>query len=180
MQTAHEIDRLRSFFPGAQVVRDMDELFRLLTTGGFGMLHFASHNNLQPDDAGVSFVPFENARFDLMFMGNVAKKKYASTTPLVFMNACTSAGKAPLFTDVSSWADRYLYSGAGAFVGSLWEVRDQSAPEFAAAFYQKLTSGGTLGEAVKAGREIIKANNPGDPTRLAYTLYGNPLATLQL
>jgi hypothetical protein len=36
-----------------------------------------------------------------------------------------------------------------------------------------------LGEAMQAGRATIRKNNAGDPTALAYTLYGNALATLQ-
>jgi hypothetical protein len=178
-QTAEEIEKLRILFPDAVTVKKMDELMNLLMIGGFGLLHFASHNNLKPGDAGSSYVPFENAKFDLVFMGNVARGKYRQTSPLVFMNACTSAGKAPLFTEMSSWADRYLNSGAGAFVGSLWEVRDRSAPEFAFAFYKKLKQGGTLGEAMMAGRGGIETPDGGDPTRLAFTLYGNPLARLE-
>ncbi len=177
--TANEINKLKVIFPKAQIVEDISELLKLLEKGNFGLLHFASHNNLTTDDASASNIPFGNSKFDLVFMGNIGHNKYKDASPLVFMNACTSAGRAPLFTEMSSWADRYLYSGAGSFVGSLWEIRDQSAPEFAYAFYEKLFGGSTLGEAMSAGRSAISANNPGDPTRLAYTLYGNPLAKIE-
>ena len=177
--TGREIERLRTLFPNAPTVRDLEGLMELLIRGDFGLLHFASHHHLHADHAGTSFVPFGSSRFDLIYMGNIPHGQYRSTSPLVFMNACTSAGKAPLFTEMSSWADRYLISGAGTFVGSLWEVRDESALEFAFAFYKRLQLGGTLGEAMKDGRDIIGAHAPGDPTRLAYSLYGNPLARLE-
>jgi len=32
-----------------------------------------------------------------------------------------------LFTEMSSWSDRYIECGAGAFIGSLWEIRVPSA-----------------------------------------------------
>ena len=66
--------------------------------------------------------------------------------------------------------------GSGAFIGTLWEVRDDSARAFSEALYDGLARGKTLGEAMRAGRSAISA---GDPTSLAYTLYGNPLARLQ-
>jgi CHAT domain-containing protein len=59
----------------------------------------------------------------------------------------------------------------------LWEVRDSSASQFAEEFYQALSWGNSLGDAMKYARTAIQ-NEPGDPTWLAYTLYGNPTATL--
>jgi hypothetical protein len=176
-QTLAEIDTLRSLYPNLVDLNTMDPLLDLLTQGGFGMLHFASHNNLVAGNAGESYVPFAGgSRFTSTLMGGLRRNLYRADRPLVFMNACTSAGAAPLITDVSSWADRYLSAGTGAFVGSLWEVRDRSAPAFAQAFHERLASGGTLGEAMKAGRDSL---GPNDPTRLAYTLYGNPSARLE-
>ena len=68
-------------------------------------------------------------------------------------------------------------AGAGAFIGSLWAVSDGAAREFAEEFYGQLRAGFPLGEAVNRARRVAAAQ-AGDPTWLAYTVYGNPRATV--
>jgi hypothetical protein len=175
-QAEQEFTRLRSLLSGATRVSDLDALIQVTQAGGFGLLHFAAHNVTVPNLQGGSYVPFGETRFDLTFMGAVAPGKYGHQKPLVVMNACTSAGASPLYTETAGWADRFLLCGSGAFVGALWEVRDRSAARFSEAFYSELTGDKTVGEAMRLGRHAIGAS---DPTYLAYTLYGNPLATLE-
>ena len=67
----------------------------------------------------------------------------------------------------------FLRAGAGAFIGSLWAVRDGSAFRFATNFYEQLKSGRTLGEAVNAGRQAVLSRGQ-DPAWLAYSVYGDP------
>lgn len=62
-------------------------------------------------------------------------------------------------------------------IRSLWEVRDRSASRFAEEFYRALLSGIPLRHAMKQARKAIQ-DEPGDPTWLAYTLYGTPTAVL--
>jgi CHAT domain-containing protein len=67
-------------------------------------------------------------------------------------------------------------AGAGAFIGTLWAVRSASARTFAEAFYDEfVTRGSPLGAASQRARTVI-AEDMGDPTWLAYTVYGNPAA----
>ena len=95
----------------------------------------------------------------------------------MFLNACRTDGQAPLYTTVEGWAASFLRAGAGAFIGSLWEVVDTSASTYAQEFYQAAIGGDTLGEAARRARDAIR-DNPGDPTWLAYTFYGDPAATV--
>jgi CHAT domain-containing protein len=97
--------------------------------------------------------------------------------PLVFLNACRTDGQAPMYTTVEGWAASFLRAGAGAFIGSLWEVVDTSAATYAQQFYQSALAGATLGEAARQARDAIR-DNPADPTWLAYTLYADPAATV--
>jgi|ERR1022692_2790088 CHAT domain-containing protein len=99
----------------------------------------------------------------------------ADYMPLIFINACRTAGQVPSYNHLNGWADKFLRAGAGAFIGSLWAVRDDSAREFAHELYQKLQSGKSLGQAVTSARDAA-ASDPGDPTWLAYAVYGDPLA----
>ena len=99
--------------------------------------------------------------------------------PLVLLNACRTDGQAPLYITVGGWAASFLRAGAGAFTGSLWEVVDTSASAYAQEFYRAALGGDTLGVSARQAREAIR-DNPGDPTWLACTLYGDPVATMSL
>ena len=53
--------------------------------------------------------------------------------PLVFLNACHSGQVALSLTGLGGWADKFFREArASAFVGTLWEVSDELAAEFAA------------------------------------------------
>jgi len=53
----------------------------------------------------------------------------------------------------------------------------QGTREFAEELYRRLQRGSTLGDAVMAARQAA-ASTPDDPTWLAYTVYGDPRATI--
>lgn len=106
-------------------------------------------------------------------MATWKKNQFYNYSPLVFMNSCTSGGAVPLYTEMAGWAYGFLRGGCGAFIGSLWEIRDTSAVTFANKFYDEVIGGRNLGESMRAARNALKNS---DPTYLAYTLYGNPLA----
>jgi len=60
----------------------------------------------------------------------------------------------------------------------LWAVRSTSARAFADAFYHALVAErAPLGEASLLARQAIRSDDA-DPTWLAYTVYGNPSATI--
>lgn len=139
------------------------------------VLHFAGHNTFA-DDTG-SLINLDGGPLrpsDLSY----ARQRYAfeSTRPLVFLNGCRTAGEISGFTQMIGWASEFMGAGAGAFVGSLWAVRSDAARTFAAEFYRALVhERQTLGAASLRARQAIAADE-GDPTWLAYTVYGNPAA----
>ena len=94
---------------------------------------------------------------------------------MVFINACRSLGQVPSYNKLDGWAEKFMHAGAAAFIGSLWEVSDGMAREFAQELYRHLLDGDHLGEAVMAARRSVAAE-PGDPTWLAYAVYGDPQA----
>lgn len=94
--------------------------------------------------------------------------------PLVFLNACETGQGAVELTRIGGWAHRFLELGAGAFLGPLWSIEDRRGLAFARAFYDRFLSGVPLGEAVHGARLELKAENPSDPHRLAYVVYGDP------
>ena len=77
--------------------------------------------------------------------------------PLVFLNACHSGQVALSLTGLGGWADKFFREArASAFVGTLWEVSDDLAAEFARSFYTALADGKTLGAALREARLYIR------------------------
>ncbi|MEV4494387.1 CHAT domain-containing protein [Micromonospora arborensis] len=151
-----------------------DELLALINSGTLGATHFACHNTFSSDG---SFIDMDGGRFKPALLAEASiRKLLAEAGPLVFINACRSAGVAPTYTKMLGWAQQFMSSGAGAFVGTLWAVRSDSSARFATAFYQSLADGATLGAAALAAR-VEQQDDPLDPTWLAYTVYGDPFAT---
>ena len=157
-------------------IADLSALLGLLRKGGFGLLHFTCHNAFSAGAPNACRIMLGAQPFEPVFLEQHAGR-FATAAPLVFMNACRTDGQAPLYTTIDGWALSFLRAGAGAFVGSLWEVVDSSAAAYAQEFYRAALGGDTLGEAARKAREAIR-QEPGDPTWLAYTLYGDPAATL--
>jgi hypothetical protein len=158
------------------VLTRLDELIALLASAP-SVLHFACHNQFnQTTGSAVSLDggPFRPG--DLAMA--VQRRGLAAASPLVFFNACRTAGEIPGLVRMMGWAKQFMAAGAGAFLGSLWAVRSSSARTFADAFYQEfVTRREPLGVASLKARQAITADD-GDPTWLAYTVYGNPAASI--
>jgi len=158
----------------ARRIGDLPSLLQAFQRGDVGLLHFSCHNAFTRGAPNVSRIWLGNQPFEPVFLEAYAGR-FASS--LVFLNACRTDGQAPLYTTIEGWAASFLRAGAGAFIGSLWEVADTSASTYAQEFYRAALGGATLGESARQARDAIR-DNPGDPTWLAYTLYGDPAATV--
>lgn len=168
-----EIEALGRVMRGGQKVNDLSPLLELLDIANFDILHFACHNIFHSDSPTSSSILLGTKSFEPTFLNTYRGKHFRSRSPLVFMNACRSDGMAANYTWLAGWAKSFLNAGVGAFIGSLWEVRDSSASCFAEKFYHAALRGASLGEAMKQARIAIQ-DESGDPTWLAYTLYGDP------
>jgi len=178
---AVEIDAIRSLLDPSQardaVISELTPLQNLIRSGRFGLLHFACHNRFEPDDSAS--IMLGHAQFTPRLMTTaVIDKVLERSAPTIFMNACRSAGLAPTYNRLDGWAVKFLEAGAGAFVGSLWAVPDETAREFAQLLYQHLQAGVPLGMAMMSARTAAAAHAD-DPTWLAYSAYGNPRATVR-
>jgi hypothetical protein len=177
-EAAGEVDRIRACLGtiphDSAPLTSQRELAELIDLGEAGLIHFACHNTFT---ASGSSVTMSDTAFDPIDMSMAAESRsLREGRPLVFFNACRSAGEIDWFGTSLGWAPSFLRAGAGAFIGTLWPVRSDSAMAFAEAFYQQLTVGGqTLGDASLHARRAIREDG-GDPTRLAYAVYGNPAA----
>ena len=140
-----------------------------------GIIHFACHNTFTEESGSTIELKGGPWRPDGLATA-VQKTTLASAHPLVFLNGCRTAGEIRWFFQTSGWAPRFLDAGAGAFIGSLWAVRDKSAKTFAEEFYKQFFGQGQpLGTASLLARKAVMQDG-GDPTWLAYSVYGNPAA----
>jgi hypothetical protein len=158
-------EALQASEPNITTLRELQDL---IDGGGFGILHFACHAGFSRDDLGPKIV------LDQPFLPReLGRRRRTWQQPLVFLNACRSAGPRNRCFGLDGFAQKFLLAGAGAFIGSLWEVSDRTALRFATELYQMMQDGKTLGEAVTALRGKVEK---GDPTWLAYAVYGHPEA----
>jgi hypothetical protein len=162
--------------------KDIDEYVQLneLMNAPPSLLHFSCHN-LYSEETGSRINlrdgPFRPNDLDRA----VLLRTFEAASPLVFLNACRTAGEVKGLTRPMSWARQFMAAGAGVFVGSLWDVRSPAAADFADSFYDGLiTKRLRLGDAaLQARRAAATATRDGDPTWLAYTVYGSPAARIR-
>jgi CHAT domain-containing protein len=171
-----EIDDVRAILglcqPPDDILRARDALLDVIKSGNFGLLHFACHNNFDPS-AGSS-ITFDQGPFRPVDLTRVRiNEALAPSAPLIFINACRAAGLAARYNQLDGWAHGFLEAGAAAFIGSLWAIEDTSARVFAATIYAGLQEGKPLGDVVVEARKAA-ARGDGDPTWLAYSVYGDP------
>jgi molecular chaperone DnaK len=167
----------RKLGAAADAIGDLETLMALIDSGDFGMLHFACHNTFKADGGGSLIAMAGGPFVPALLNGAVTTRALAARSPIVFINGCRSAADVPEYTQLLGWAGQFMAAGAGAFIGTLWAVPSDSARVFAEAFYDCLKASRTLGEAVQEGRQAV-ADDTADPTWLAYSIYGDPAATV--
>ena len=160
--------------PADSTITDLADLLDLLDAGSTGLLHFACHNTFSLEAGGSAIKMAGGALVPQLLNSAVGRRCLAARSPLIFVNACRSAGVSAEYTQMMGWASQFMAAGAGAFLGTLWPVRSSRASMFAEAFYAALVAGADLGRASLAARQATK--DDADPTWLAYTVYGDPTA----
>ncbi|MFJ9833572.1 CHAT domain-containing protein [Streptomyces sp. NPDC101169] len=169
-----EIESIRRILGTGTVVDTLDGVLTVIDAGTTGPLHFTCHNTFDPG-GGSSILLADGPFVPALLNSAVARRALQDGRPLVFVNACRAAGAVPQYTRMLGWAQQFMGAGAGAFVGTLWAVRSDSAQRFAEAFYASLSAGEPLGTAVHRARSHA-GHDETDPTWLAYTVYGDPTA----
>jgi hypothetical protein len=152
-------------------------VLQALSSGTYDGFHFAGHAGYREPDPNRSRISLDEQEAltpeDLSGeVGNLGR-----TWPLVFLNGCQTGRNSFSLTYLGGWAPKLLDAGAAVFLGTLWEVSDQGAEIFARTFYQELLGKKeSVGEAVRQARMRVRAELPGNPAWLAYTLFADPLA----
>lgn len=100
---------------------------------------------------------------------------------LIFFNACQTGrteewrpeGKA--LESTFGLANAFLLSGVNHYIGSLWEISEESGLHFAVRFYRNLFKGQSIGSALKQARlSLIEKYGESSIGWASYILYGDP------
>ncbi|MFN2168731.1 MAG: CHAT domain-containing protein, partial [Anaerolineae bacterium] len=153
----------------------------LLEGGGYDWIHAVAHGNFypqSPDGASALWLQQDEALTPEAIVGRQIMNHLRKARPAFFFNACQVGRQGWALTRMGGWASRLVSGGAGLFVAPLWDVSDDKAVLFAETFYSKLlVEHATLAEATYRARQAARGD--GDPTWLAYSVYGHPNARLQ-
>jgi hypothetical protein len=152
-------------------------VYLALQSGQYDALHFTGHGAATDENPDRSRILLEQGNEFLPADVSGEAAKLGKAHPLVFLNACQIGRGGMSLTGIGGWATRFLEAGAGAFIGAYWSVFDEPAKKFTEALYPLLLGGTPIGEAAKSARAAIKPL--GDPTWLAYTVFADPLASVQ-
>jgi CHAT domain-containing protein len=144
--------------------------------GRYDAWHFGGHGTTYSDDPGLWSLELDDHPLRPEDMSSAAGN-LVSIRPLIFFNGCHTGRSGWTLAGLGGWPAALLDAGAGAFIGSLWTVKDKKARTFARAFYEIFLGGQPMGEAVRQARLRVRDEFPGDPTWLAYTVFAHPLAT---
>lgn len=159
----------------SNTLRSIADVRQLAQAGGVQLLHFAAHGRFDAQNANLSPLSLQDG---VLTPNDLAGERAAGLRrerPLVFLNACHTARLAFALTGLGGWAERLVADlNVSAFVGTLWEVNDLLAAEFAITFYDCLLAGDTLGQAFYTARLHVRDRQPANPTWLAYVLYADP------
>jgi len=163
---------------------DVEDRF---SAGETQFFHFACHGNFSADSPDDSKLKLAD---DNLTPGSLSGRRGGGlrrARPLVFLNACHAGRVGAGLTYLGGWAQAFFDAGVSAFIGSLWEINDALAAQFARAFYDRLWGLGAfagqpqpLGQAFSEARIAIRDADPANPTWLAYVLYGDPYGQVVL
>jgi CHAT domain-containing protein len=140
-----------------------------------GIVHFAGHGQLSAASNDFAIL-LEDGELDTTTWRGMANAGLPNHT-FFFFNACDVGEAKHSGNFVDGWAPAVLSAGASRYIGALYPVNDQVAARFSVLFYQLLGQQMAVGTAdvsailERTRREIYQST--GNPTALAYVLYGD-------
>lgn len=143
----------------------------------YDFFHFAGHADYDPDNPGKSGWKFID---DILKADDIKEMAGGSAMPfLIFSNACQSSGTQQWKQNTNTkdnflgTANAFILAGVNHYIGSSWEIRDESSSLFACEFYKNLVSGKTIGRAMQSARQAM-IEHGSDIGWASYVLYGDP------
>jgi CHAT domain-containing protein len=148
----------------------------------YDFVHFAGHatysSQADQNGPGQSGWKLADGNFTVRHIDRMASG--AAMPAFVFSNACQSAR-----TEAWEWkensedgsfglANAFLRAGVKHYLGTFWEIMDEPSSHFAHEFYGLLSSGMSVGNAVRQARCNLMDMYGPDTCWASYILYGDP------
>ncbi len=163
-------------------VSSVNALIELLEKGGLGLLHFALHGTFDPampNEAGLPLA--DGSVFRPSDLHGPAQTQISQDRPMVVLNACSSGRQAWTWTELGGWADRWVrICGCGAFHWPSLESPRLHGIRVRPRFLRCPGPRRGFGESRSGTRRAAQESSLGNPSWLAYTVYGHPNARLLL
>lgn len=145
----------------------------------FDILHYAGHADYDIKNPSNSGLLMEDGKLKASDINKLIGREPLPS--LVFSNACqsghTDAWKVgnDYEAQIYGLANAFLLAGVQHYIGTFWEVHDESSLYFATDFYTELAAGTGVGEAIRKARlELIKKYGEENIIWASYMLYGDP------
>ncbi|MFM0521831.1 CHAT domain-containing protein [Caballeronia jiangsuensis] len=179
--TSEDRQLLKELFDARPLEATASSMHKLFGKGRFDLFHAGCHgeaNQNQPWDGGLLLQPVGPGGKP-EYLRDFFLQGHAGNRPLVFLNACQVGVPAAGMTGAAGLGITFLKScNAAILVAPMWSVGDMTASLFARVFYQRLAEGAPLVTAVRQARNAAK--EAGDPSWLAYSVWGHPYARLNV
>ena len=149
------------------------DYLQLLRSGKFDIVHYTGHSQSSPTPGECRHLFRDSDCYGHEIETLTIKKP----PHLVFSNSCQSAEDSleKDETGNTSLAGAYLKAGVGACIGTIWQVSDVGASNFASDFYRYILFGATLGEALfNARRASFKRWGYDVYIWASYIFFGDP------
>ena len=166
-----EVLELSSDFKGARVFlrKKATEADLKLFSSGFGLLHLATHGELDPYHPENSFLWFcPDKTEDGKLLVSEIYGLDLSRTDLVTLSACeTALGKLAYGEEIVALSEAFLFAGTPTVVATLWRVDDRSTSLLMKQYYAHLKSGQDKLSALRLAQlEVMKTRGWDDEVEL--------------
>ncbi len=145
----------------------------------YDIIHYAGHADHLPENPSESGWLLEQGKFTPRDILDLSHN--LPMPALVFSNACQTGRTEEWIDDgmynrkMFGMAHAFLLSGVQHYIGTFWDVLDESSYTFSNAFYHNLIAGKSIGTALQKARETLIASYGEDAVLWAsYVLYGDP------
>lgn len=139
-----------------------------MACGDFDFWFLIGHAFLSDHNPDETYFPLNGGHRLFTQTLNGKAKGLSGCHPLVFLGACSTAREGRAIFGVGGWPKRFIEAKAGAFIGTLWPVSKGDVLHFCETFLRDFKAGQNMAEAFQNARM---------KTKLAFVLYGHPLAT---
>lgn len=147
--------------------------------GKYDILHYAGHAEHITEQPEQSAMLLKDGKLTAQQIINSVRTGLMPS--LIFFNACQTGRteewqpKGRLLEGTFGLANAFLLSGVNHYIGTLWEMPEESGLQFAVRFYRELFKGSSIGSALKQARmSLIETSGESSIVWASYILYGDP------